>query len=270
MGTELNVGIVGCGAIGRRLSYAIGREIPEITLKAVCDLYVEKALKLASSLSPQPAVLNATELIAAAELVIECTTIEAAAALIEETLKRNKDIMVLSSGALIGRKDLFSLALKRKRRIYIPSGALAGLDGVKSAAVGKITSVILTTRKHPRGLEGAPYIIKKGINLKAIREETLIFTGNAAQAVTGFPQNVNVAATLSLAGLSPEKTTVKIIADPKLKQNIHEIELIGKFGRICSSTESFPSPDNPRTSYLAVLSAIATLKSIISVVRVGT
>lgn len=270
MDTKLNVGIIGCGTIGCGLSRAINQKIPGIKLKAVCDLQIEKALKLASSLSPQPAVLDANELITAVDLVIECATIETAGALVAKTLKKNKEIMVLSSGALIGREDLFALAFKTKRRIYIPSGALAGLDGVKSAVIGKVTSVTLTTRKHPHGLEGAPYIIKNGINLGAIREETLIFTGDAAQAVIGFPQNVNVAATLSLAGLGPEKTIVKIITDPKLKQNIHEIEVIGEFGRICSSTENFPSPDNPRTSYLAILSAIATLKSIVSMVRVGT
>lgn len=270
MDTKLNVGIVGCGTIGGGLSRAINQEIPELTLKAVCDRESEKALKLASSLSPQPAVLDAIGLITAVDLVIECAAVEVATKLVTETLKKNKEIMVLSSGALIGREDLFALAAKAKRHIYIPSGALAGLDGVKSASIGKITSVILTTRKHPRGLEGAPYVVKNRINLGAIRRETLIFAGDAAHAVIEFPQNVNVAATLSLAGLGPEKTMVKIIADPKLKRNIHEIEVIGEFGRICSLAENLPSPDNPRTSYLAVLSAIATLKSIVNMVRVGT
>lgn len=270
MDTKLNVGIVGCGTIGGGLARAINQEIPGIRLQAVCDIENENALKLASSHSPQPAVMDATGLITVVDLVIECAAVEAAGALAMETLRQGKEIMVLSSGALVGREDLFALALKVRRRIYIPSGALAGLDGVKSASVGKITSVTLTTRKHPRGLMGAPYVIKNGINLMAIRKETLIFTGNAAQAVIEFPQNVNVAATLSLAGIGPEKTMVKIIADPKLKRNTHEIEVVGEFGRICSLSENFPSPDNPRTSYLTILSAIATLKSIVSMVRVGT
>lgn len=270
METKLNIGIVGCGTIGSRLSCAINQEIPELNLKAVCDTQSEKAEKLASSLLPQPAVLDITKLIAAVDLVVECAAKEVVGALVAETLEQGKEIMVLSSSGLIGREDLFALAFKRKRRIYIPSGALAGLDGVKSASVGKITSATLTIRKHPRGLEGAPYVVKNRINLGAVRKEMLIFTGNVAQAVAGFPQNVNVAATLSLVSLGPEETVVKIIVNPKLKRNVHEMEVIGEFGRIYSSTENFLSPDNPRTSYLAVFSAIATLKSIVSVVKVGT
>ncbi len=266
----MKVGIVGCGTIGRGLACAISQKIPLATLKAVCDLQSEKAEKLASSLSPQPVVLDITKLIAAVDIVIECAAKEVVGTLVAETLKQGKEIMVLSSGGLIGREDLFALAIKAKRRIYIPSGALAGLDGVKSASVGKITSATLTIKKHPRGLEGAPYVVKNRINLGAIRKEMLIFTGNVTQAVVEFPKNVNVAATLSLVSLGPEETMVKVIVDPKLKRNVFEMEVIGEFGRIYSFIENLPSPDNPRTSYLAVLSAIATLKGIVSVIRVGT
>ena len=85
-----------------------------------------------------------------------------------------------------------------------------------------------------------------------------------------FPANVNVAASLSLAGIGPEKTKVQIIADPNIKTNIHEIIAEGKFGLLKTRVENIPSPDNPKTSYLAALSAIATLKNITDSIQVGT
>lgn len=162
------------------------------------------------------------------------------------------------------------LAREKNCRIYLPSGALTGLDGVKSAAVGRIDSVTLTTRKPPAGLSGAPYLAREGIDLSSLREEKVIFEGSAEEAVEGFPRNINVAATLSLAGIGVAKTRVRIIADPKISRNIHEIEVEGEFGRLISRTENLPSPSNPKTSLLAIFSAIATLKSLASPVRIGT
>jgi len=145
-----------------------------------------------------------------------------------------------------------------------------GLDGVKAARLGAITEVTLTTRKPPAGLKGAPYIEEKGIDLDAIKDEELIFEGAAGEAIKAFPKNVNVSATLSLAGIGAEKTKVRIICSPKYVRNSHEIELKGEAGTFFIRAENVPSPDNPKTSYLAVLSALATLKGIASAVRVGT
>ncbi|MBI4708486.1 MAG: DUF108 domain-containing protein, partial [Candidatus Omnitrophica bacterium] len=154
-------------------------------------------------------------------------------------------------------------------QIYLPSGAICGLDGVKSASLGRIDKVTLTTRKPPRSLEGAPYLVSKGINLSQIKQETLLFEGTAEEAIRGFPQNVNVCATLSIAGIGPEKTRVKIITSPFYTSNIHEVEAEGAFGRLTVRTENVPSPQNPKTSYLAALSAIATLKQILEPVKIG-
>ncbi|MBA7660637.1 L-aspartate dehydrogenase [subsurface metagenome] len=176
----------------------------------------------------------------------------------------------MSVGGLLGNEDLLDLAKKKDCKIYLPSGALAGLDGVKSASVGRIDSITLTTRKPPEGLKGAPYIIRNKIDLDAIIKETVIFEGSANEAVEGFPKNINVSAALSLAGIGAEKTRVRIIADPNLKRNIHEVEVKGEFGRLVSRTENLPSPKNPKTSYLACLSAIATLKGIVSSIKIGT
>jgi aspartate dehydrogenase len=176
----------------------------------------------------------------------------------------------MSVGGILGKENLFRLARQKNCHLYLPSGALAGLDGVKSAAAGSIDSVTLTTRKPPAGLRGAPYLVREDIDLDSLTEEKVVFEGTAEEAVQGFPRNINVAAALSLAGIGAAKTRVRIVADPKISRNVHEVEVKGEFGRLVSRTENLPSPSNPKTSFLAILSAMATLKAIVSPVRIGT
>ncbi len=267
---SLKIGIIGCGAIGSELSKAIGCRIPEASLAALADIDEGKARKLADSLSGNPQVLPPGDLIDRVDLVVECASASASAEIAEKALSRGKDILVMSVGGLLGKENLFRLARQKNCRLYLPSGALAGLDGVKSAAAGRIDSVTLTTRKPPAGLRGAPYLAREDINLDSLREEKVVFEGTAEEAVKGFPRNINVAAALSLAGIGATETRVRIVADPKISRNVHEIEIEGEFGRLVSRTENLPSPSNPKTSFLAILSAIATLKAIVSPVRIGT
>jgi len=176
----------------------------------------------------------------------------------------------MSTGGLVGREELLQEAEKNNVKLYIPSGAICGVDGLKSASIGNIDSVTLTTRKPPKGLAGAPYLKSKNLDLSDIREETIIFEGSAIDAIGGFPQNVNVSAVLSLAGIGAKKTRVRIVTSPAYTKNVHEIEIIGDFGKITTRTENVPSRTNPKTSALAVFSAIAALKGITSSVRIGT
>ena len=106
--------------------------------------------------------------------------------------------------------------------------------------------------------------------MDAIKAETVVFEGNALDAVKAFPQNINVAATLSMAGVGPELTHVRIVADPFITNNIHEILVEGEFGRFRAITENLPSPSNPKTSFLTSLSAIVMLKKIVEPIHIGT
>ena len=117
---------------------------------------------------------------------------------------------------------------------------------------------------------GSEYINQRGLNLNKIRGETVLFSGSAADAIKNFPQNINVAATLSIVGIGEKRTQVKIVASPRLKRNIHEIYIDSDAGRISSRVENLIHPDNRKTSFLAVLSAIATLRQLLEPVRVGT
>jgi aspartate dehydrogenase len=267
----LRVGVVGCGAIGSEIARAIDSGLVRAELVGINDARSDAAGRLARSLERPPLILPLDQLVDAVQLVVEATAKDAAPAVIRAALERGRDVVVLSVGGLLGCADeACALAEANGARIYVPSGAIAGLDAVKAAAVVKIDRVTLTTRKPPRGLAGAPHVVAKGIDLASVREPTQIFSGAARDAIPAFPANVNVAAALSLAGIGADATRVQVVADPTSDKNVHEIEVEGEFGRLAIRIENVPSPANPKTSYMAALSAIALLRRLTATLVVGT
>ena len=268
----IRVGIIGCGTIGKELAKACQKRFTEeVTLEAIADVDSAKAKKLQKELKPKPKILTYDALIKHSDLVIEAASAHHSYEIAKKALSQGKDIMVMSVGGMIGReKELLQLAKTNHCCLYLPSGGVVGIDGLKAARIGKIHRVTLTTRKPPQGFEDAPYVVKHGINLKNLKEEKVLFEGNAVAAVKGFPKNINVSATLSMAGIGPEKTKVKIIACPHMLVNVHEVYVVGDFGSFYTRTENFPSEQNPKTSRLAVLSAVATLERILKYVKIGT
>jgi aspartate dehydrogenase len=268
---KIRVGIIGCGTIGSAIARACRMELSDkVELVAVFDADASKAMKLAGSLKPKVPVVGVTGLIKKAGLIVEAASASVSAKILFDCITRKKDCLVMSVGGLIGKEKLLRRAGASGVRVYIPSGAISGIDGLKSAMAGGVDSVTLTTRKPPKGLLGAPYLSKNPVDLLRISGETVVFDGSAEEAVKGFPQNVNVSAVLSLAGIGAEKTRVRIITSPDYVANIHEIEIKGKSGVITTRTENVPSETNPKTSALAIFSAIATLESAASSVRIGT
>jgi aspartate dehydrogenase len=257
----IKVGIVGMGVIGTHIAKAIANGIPGLTVAGV-------SVRTPTTAGGFPA-FSIEELIQRSDLIVEAATQAALRDFGPAVLEAGRDLMVLSVGGLIGVMDEWArLAEKSGCRILVPSGAIAGLDGMKGAREGAITSVTMETRKPPRGLAGAPYILQQRIDLVAIRSETLIFEGAATEAVKAFPANVNVVAALSLAGVGPERTRIKIFAVPGLLRNQHRIIIEGEFGRLRIEVENVPS-ENPRTGKLSYLSAIAMLRELGAAVRVG-
>jgi aspartate dehydrogenase len=268
----IKVGIIGCGTIGRELAIACQKRFSaEVTLEALADTDHARVRKLQKELKPKPKLLNTDQLIKHCDLVIEAASKEAAYEIAKKTLFQGKDVMVMSVGGILGKeKEIFNLAKTHRCCLYLPSGGVVGIDGLKAAGIGKIHRVTLTTRKPPQGFEDAPYVLKHGINLKNMKQEKLLFEGNAKEAVRGFPKNINVSATLSLAGIGAKKTRVRIFASPQMLVNVHEVYVVGDFGSFYTRTENFPSEQNPRTSRLAILSAVATLERILKNVKFGT
>jgi aspartate dehydrogenase len=257
----LRIGIVGMGVIGTAIAKAASGDIAGVTLAGV-------TVRDPAKTGGFPAFPLDT-LIGRSDLIVEAATQAALRDFAPAVLSAGKHLMVLSVGGLVGVLDEWArLAEKNGCRILVPSGAIAGLDGVKGAREGRITAVTMETRKPPRGLAGAPYIEAQRIDLDAITTETLIFEGPATEAVKAFPANVNVVAALSLAGIGPDRTRIRIFAVPGQTRNQHRITVEGEFGRLAIEVENVPS-ENPRTGKLSYMSAIAMLRELGAPVRVG-
>jgi aspartate dehydrogenase len=267
--TEKRVGIVGLGAIGQPLCRALDQGIPGVALVGATARDRAKGEAFLKSLSRPAPFLGMAALIDASDVVVEASTQAHLEAFAPEVLDAGKDLVVLSCGVLLRHKDWVDRAAARGCRIHVPSGAIVGLDGIKGARAGTVTGVTLEMRKPPRGLAGAPYIQERKIDLEAIREETLIFDGPATEACPAFPANVNILAALSLAGIGPELTRLKLYAVPGLTRNTHRVTAEGEFGRFSIEIANVPS-ENPRTGKLSYLSTIALLREFGATLRVGT
>lgn len=265
----LKIGLVGAGVMGSMIARAIDEGTCPGTLVAVADLDERAARALAGSLRNRPEVVTTREVVRAADLVVEAAAPAALPSLLTEIAAEGKNLLVLSVGGLIDQDERLAEAARKGSQIYCPSGAIAGLDAVRAAAGGRIEGARITTRKPPAGLAGAPFFRATGIDPAEITSPRVVFEGSAREACREFPQNVNVSAALSLAGIGVDRTEVRIIADPGLTRNFHTIEVWGDFGRIRTETENVPS-ENPRTSRLAALSAIALIRTLGASLRVGT
>lgn len=268
----LRIGIIGCGTIGARLAKYIDNDLrSKARLIALSDVDKKKPLALARVLKSKPEVTSIDGLINCVDLVIEAASAKVSYEVAMKAINAGKDVMVMSTGGLLKDfKGLFESAERKGCNLYLPSGALCGLDGLKGARLSKIRKVTLTTMKPPLGFKGAPYVVRRNIDLDKIDSDKVLFEGDVLKAIEGFPANINVAATLSLCGIGSKRTKVKIIASPRIEKNIHEVEVEGEFGKLRARTENVASADNPKTSYLAVLSAMATLKGILERIKIGT
>lgn len=255
----MKVGIIGCGAIGSDVAKAAS-DMDDVTEVHLFDIDEDALLPLQNL----PKVVTAPSsdvLVDAVDVVVECANKGVVKEVVPRVLEQGKKAILLTIGALADddlRDRLLALARKNGGKIHLPSGAVMGVDGVRGAKEAGLKSVTLVTTKPQEGLD------------KQVDKWTLLFNGPAREAVQKFPKNVNVAATLSLAGLGFDDTWVQVAVDPLATRNSHKVILEGDFGRARVEVENLPSPTNPRTSHLAALSTIALLRRLANPIEVGS
>lgn len=255
----MRLGILGCGAIGTELA-EFAREEPAITHIFLYDALPERSRALLKRSKKCRVVRSAKELLDECDFFVEAASQEAAREHLPMAVDLGRPLLAMSLGVLADdawRERLFRRAAQSGSKIYLPSGAVCGIDGLKAGALAAINSVTLVTTKPPAAL-----------GLK-VDKWTLVFDGSAREAVRRFPQNVNVAACLAVAGIGFDDTRVQVVADPLATRNEHKVIIEGEFGRIRIEVENLPSPSNPRTSHLASLSAVATLKRVLEPIQLG-
>ncbi len=265
----LRVGLAGLGAVGLEVARRLEAGIPGLTLAAVAVRDADKACRDLPRIGNGIALESAEKLAENCDLVVECLPPVLFRTIAISVIDRGKLFMPLSVGQLLEHWDLVARAKETGARILVPTGALIGLDAVRAAAEGTIHSVTMVTRKPPAGLEGAPYLVERGITLKGLNTARKVFDGSARDGARGFPANVNVAAALSLAGIGPDRTKLEIWADPAIDRNTHRIEVEADTARFSMSIEGIPSA-NPRTGRIVPLSTVAALRGLVAELKVGT
>jgi aspartate dehydrogenase len=228
-----------------------------------------RARAFLDTLAPAPPYLSVPELVERADLIVEAAGGHVVPELAALAFAAGKDLLVISVGALLDHPEVMQRARETGCRLIVPSGAIAGLDGIKSASMGRLEYVRLTSRKPPRALAGAPFLVERGLDLTGLAEPRELFRGYAREAVRAFPDNLNISAALSLAGIGPDRTDVRVVADPALSRNCHDIECAGEFGLLRVHIENVPS-ENPRTGRLTALSIIRALRDAVDPVRLGS
>ena len=239
------VGVIGCGAIGVIIAEAFERRILRCDELILYDYELERAEKLKSQLRfPARVVLSLDEMLKLnPKAIVEAASQQAARDYLGKILAEDIDIIVMSTGALVG------LNLKTSR-VHVPSGAIGGLDALSAATMAGVDEIVLTTRKNPKSLD---------VNWT---EEKLVYEGDAEDASRLFPREMNVAATLALA-VKPVPVKVRVVSDPLVHRNTHEIYVKWRFGEMFLRFANDPHPENPRTSALAAWSAISLLKKLL-------
>lgn len=262
----MKIGLIGCGTIGQFLLEQLNERkvLPNVRIVAIFDereKTKEKLQRYSGQYHVQYETTLPSFLDVQMDLVIECANVEAVRMYAEKIIQQ-KDFVVISIGALVDLtfyQHLEQLATEKGHRLYLPAGAIGGLDLIQAAAtLGELDQVSLTTRKPAHALQEA-----------AIESPQTIFSGSAKEAIEKFPQNANVAITLSYAGIGIEQTQVSIIADPAITRNIHCIQAKGAFGETTIEIANNPSPQNPKTSYLTSLSILKTIQQLTQTVKIA-
>ena len=142
---KLKVGIIGCGTIGSEMAHACQTSLKDsVDLVGICDLIEEKAEMLRKSLKDKTPVLKIEDLVKKSGLIVEAASAKISADILKKAIAGKKDVLIMSVGGLIGNESLMDKAEKAGIKVYLPSGALCGIDGLKSASIGKIDSVTVS------------------------------------------------------------------------------------------------------------------------------
>lgn len=252
----MKIGIIGEGAIGRYVAGILYERSlgPHVIVTRSCHLDETAA-------NSTPHVGSVVDLPPGITLMVECAGHAALAEHGCAVLERGVDLITISLGALADpalAKNLADAARIGGSQLHLASGAIGALDCLQAAKVGGLSEVTYVGRKPPRSWQGSP--AENRLDLDRLEVAATHFEGTARDAAIAYPKNANVAAAVALAGAGFDATQVKLVADPTITANIHEIHAVGAFGQFSFQIEGKALVDNPRSSALAAMSAISAIE----------
>jgi len=263
----LRVGLIGFGAIGQGVAeMARAGKAGETHIDAVLVRGDGKVSRAAANQYGVSVYTDASAFLGRnLDVVVEAARAAAVRQHGEAVLAAGCDLVVASVGALSDAELLERLGAAARAsggRVLIPSGAIAALDAISAAALEDIDEVVHTTRKPPAAFSA------EQLGPEPLDGPRLLYDGPARDGVRRFPENVNVAAAVSLAGIGLDRTLLRIFADPSVTRNTHCVEVRGYFGRLELRIENLPTA-NPKTGRLVALSIAKALRNLSASVIVG-
>lgn len=272
----MRIGVIGAGTIARLvLEHVRGGDPSRFEVVALLGRAggAPRARELAAQFGVNYVESREALIAKKPQAVIEAASHQAVQEHLVPLLDAGVGVVVLSAGALIEdtlRRRAEQAAARSNALMFVPSGGIGGLDALKTACLAGVDEASIQVAKPPAAWRGIRYVEEQGFRLDGLNEPVTLFEGSAREGVPHFPQNVNIAAILSLGGIGPDRTRLKVVADPALKLNTHTIRVSGRAGRFTMVLENVPAPENPKTSWLACYSALAALQALGSPVRYGT
>lgn len=259
----LRVGLIGFGAIGGAV-YRLLRTEGAGTVVIVGALVRDPA-KHAEADAPS-FVTTCDDLLALKpEVVVEAAGHGALRAHGPAVLRAGCDLVMVSVGAFATPEvydAVVTAAETGNARAIIASGAIGALDAIAAASIGGLDRVTHTTRKPAHTLLPSD-------EAAALTEAREVFRGNARDGALRYPESINVAAAVSLAGIGLDRTEVVVLADPHITRNMHTVVAEGAFGRLRFEIEGVPTVENPRTGRLVAMSVARALLNRRAAIVVG-
>jgi aspartate dehydrogenase len=267
----MRIGLIGFGAIGRTVAKAVAAGAAGDT--AIVAILVRNPAKYEGeagdssfSFFSDPDLFFDCRM----NMVVEVAGHDALRSYAERSLLSGLDYLTVSVGAFADDELLErvrSAAASSGRRVLIPSGAIGGLDAISAGAVGQLDEVTITSRKPPLAWKGT--VAEREVDLDLVTEPVCLYEGPARKAAALYPQNVNVQAALSLAGIGMDRTRSRVFADPNVDQNTHEIFARGAFGEVRVTISNTPSDESPKTGRITAMSVIKAIRNLTAPIVVG-
>lgn len=268
----MRVGIVGYGTSGKIVASALANAaVPGMRLTAVSTRNPAAARSELMAIDMSVDVVPLDELADYCDIVVETATAGAIPDIVEAVVGKGKDLICVSAGGLIRVLDIEQYARRHGAHIHIATGAIPGLDILRSASEGAVSKVHLKTRVRPETLVDEPYLLENGMDFRSHRltEAVRVFHGRASEAALAFPRHLNVAVSVGLAGIGLERTTIELWLDPDIPGAVHLLEVEGESIGLTLESRNRPSA-NPQTSTIVAPSILAALRSYVATIRVGS
>jgi aspartate dehydrogenase len=256
------IGLVGFGAIGKDVAARLlaASDAPHLTVLTRKPISATAEVDWVGELS---------DLIQQApDIVIEAAGHAAVREYVPPLLDDGIPVVLTSVGALADSALEASIRDAEKRgpsSLILPGGAIGGTDYLRSVAQLPDVAARYCSRKPIAAWRQE--IVALGLDPDAATSEITLFEGSAREAALLFPQNLNVAVTIALAVGGMNALKVRVVADPCVTRNSHEIEIESAAGRASFVFENTPSATNPKTSAVTALSIVQAVNERLDVIR---